>query len=116
MYGKLYSGALTTFLILVLLVASSFAATKDPCAEEGIIVKNLTMLDLWYKKNGGECTIWIHNHIFVIKPDDTIDIFSDLICKTTYCKDNPTYEIYKSFDKNRDCGVRILPDCSLSDM
>ena len=116
MYRNIYSGALTTFLILVILVASSFAATKDPCAEEGIIVKNLTMLDLWYKKNGGECTIWIHNHIFVIKPDDTIDIFSDLICKTPYCKDNPTYEIYKSFDKNRDCRVKILPDCSLSDM
>jgi hypothetical protein len=116
MYGKLYPGALTTFLILVLLVASSFAATKDPCAEEGIIVKNLTMLDLWDKKNGGECTIWIHNHIFVINPKDTVDIFSDLTCKTTYCKDNPTYEIYKSFDKNRDCGVKILPDCSLSDM
>lgn len=94
----------------------SFAATEDPCSKEGIIVKNMTMLDLWYKKNGGECKIWIHNHIFNIKPEDTVEIFSDLACEKRYCKDNPTYRIYKSLDMNDDCAVRILPHCTLSDM
>ena len=109
--------AVIAFLIIVFCAAPSFAATKkDPCAAEGMIVKNMTMLDLWYERNGGECTIWVHDHILMIKPKDTLDIFSDLTCETHYCKDKPTYKLYKSFDKNRDCRVRILPGCTLSDM
>ncbi len=103
--------------IIVLFYVSSFAESKeDICAKTGIIVKNMTMLDLWYKRNGGECTIWIHNHLLEIGPEDTIEIFSDLICKTYYCSVNPTYKIYKSIDKDGNCRVRILPDCNLSDI
>jgi hypothetical protein len=117
MYRNLYSATVSSFLFLVLLAASSFAATKeDTCAAEGMIVKNMTMLDLWYERNGGKCTIWIHDHILMIKPDDTVDIFSDLTCETLYCEDNSAYEDYKSTDQDRDCGVKILPDCTLSDM
>ena len=109
--------AVIAFLIIAFFAAPSFAATKkDTCAAEGMIVKNMTMLDLWYERNGGECTIWIHDHILMIKPEDTVDIFSDLTCETLYCEDNPAYEDYKSTDQNGDCGVKILPDCTLSDM
>jgi len=109
--------AVIAFLIIAFFTAPSFAATKkDICAAGGMIVKNMTMLDLWSEKNGGECTIWVHDHILMIKPEDAVDIFSDLTCETHYCKGKPTYKLYKSFDKNRDCGVRILPDCTLSDM
>ena len=104
-------------LSLILFAAFSFAqAEEDRCSEQGIIVRNATMLDLWYKKNGGECTIWIHNHIVRIKPKDMAEIFSDMVCKTHYCEANPTYKDLKSLDKNGNCGVRILPDCNLSDM
>ena len=117
MQRNLYVGALCTFLIFVLFAAPLFAATKkDTCAAEGMIVKNMTMLDLWYEKNGGECTIWVHDHILMIKPEDAIDIFSDLTCETFYCENNPAYKDYKSVDKNGDCGVKLLPDCTLSDM
>jgi hypothetical protein len=102
--------------IIMLVATLSVLAEEDPCREEGIVVKNLTMLDLWYKKNDSECTIWIHNHIIRIKPEDKADIFSDMICRTSYCKANPTYKGYKSLDKNRNCRVRILPRCNLSDM
>lgn len=99
-----------------MLVALSSAANRpDSCAEEGIVVENLTMLDLWYKKNEGDCFILVHGHVFFIMPDDDIKLFSDLTCKTQYCKKNPTYEVYKSFDANGNCAVRILTDCDLSD-
>ncbi len=109
---------LIVFLIIVF-SAEPFldAATKaDQCAKKGIFVKNLTMLDLWYKKNGGDCSLWRHNHIFVIKPQDTIEIFSDLTCETLYCYKNPTYRMYKSYDADGNCRVRILTHCTLSDM
>ena len=109
--------AVIAFLTIALLAAPSFAATKkDICAAEGMIVKNMTMLDLWYERNSGECTIWVHDHILMIKPEDAIDIFSDLTCETFYCEDNPAYKDYKSVDQNGDCRVKILPDCTLSDM
>ncbi len=88
----------------------------DNCAQKGIVVKNLTMLDLWYKRNGGDCIIWIHDHVVFIKPGDVIEIFSDLTCKTPYCSSNPSYKDYKALDKNGDCAVRILPDCNVTDM
>jgi hypothetical protein len=105
-----------TFLIFAIFAVPLSAAEKDFCGREGIIVKNMTMIDLWYRKDGGNCTIWIHNHIFRIKPKDIVEIFSDLTCKKKYCKNNPTYRDYKSSDANGGCGVRILPDCNLSDM
>lgn len=109
---------ITALSLFVLPFATpSFAAKKDdPCREKGIIVKNLTTRDLWYKHNGGACTIWVKDHIFVIKPDETVDIFSDLICKTKYCKDDLNYEAYRTFDVNGDCRIRILPGCNISDM
>ena len=111
------------FSVLVLLLVfimvgiyHSVSAVGDPCREKGIVVKNLTTIDLWYEKNKGECTIWIHNHIVRIKPEDTVEIFSDMVCKTHYCEANPTYKDFKSLDENGNCRVRILPDCNLSDM
>jgi len=91
-------------------------ADDDPCSQSGIVVRNATMLDLWYKKGGGPCSIWTHEHRLIIKPKDMVRIYSDMECKTLYCSKNPTYKDYKSLDANGDCGVRILPDCDLSDM
>ena len=104
-------------VIICLLYAVPLSAiAKDRCGKDGIIVKNMTMLDLWYKKNSGSCTIWRKNHIFRTGPGDAVEIFSDLACSRFYCEDNPTYEKYKSLDVNGDCAVRILPICNLSDM
>lgn len=117
MFRNLYFVVFTIFLLFTFFTVPLFAATEeDPCRKEGIVVKNLTMINLWYKKNSGDCSILIHDHIFRIKPEDTIEIFSDLTCNRLYCKDNPTYENYKSFDTDGNCRVRILPKCSLSDM
>jgi hypothetical protein len=106
------------FIAIVFLFCATplSAVAKDPCGEEGIIVKNLTTINLWYKKNNGDCTIWRNNHIFRIRPEDSVEIFSDLACSKLYCGDNPTYEKYKSLDVNSNCAVRILPLCNLSDM
>jgi hypothetical protein len=100
-------------LILFPLLAS---ADEDPCREMGIYIMNQTILDVWYTLNGGPCTIWVYSHILIIKPEDTLIIYRDTICKTDYCSKNPSYNVYKSFDANQNCRVRILPDCTLSDM
>ena len=101
--------ALTLSPLLVL-------SDEDPCQETGIYIGNQTMLNLWYTRNDGDCTIWTHHHILTIKPEDKLVVFRDLICKTEYCPINPTYQVYKSLDANQNCRVRILPQCTLSDM
>ena len=105
-----------SFFLTTLWAGYSFAEPKDPCREAGIIVKNLTTRDLWYKSKTGPCSLWVKNHIFAIKPGDNIGIFSDMTCETNYCSDNPAYKGYKTIDSNGDCRVRILPGCKLSDM
>jgi len=109
------------FVVVIVIICLFYevpisAIAADRCSEEGIVVKNLTMLNLWYKKNGGSCTIWRNNHILRIRPEDIVEIFSDLACSNLYCEDNPTYKKYKSLDADSNCGVRILPLCNLSDM
>jgi len=100
-----------------LFIAVSYGvADDDLCSANGIVVRNATMLDLWYRKGGGPCSIWTHEHRLTIKPRDTIKIYSDMDCKTLYCPENPSYKDYKSLDVNGSCGVRILPSCNLSDM
>ncbi len=113
-----FIAALVTWSILFVAFPGgfSFAEEKDPCKEQGILVRNATMLDLWYTKDGGQCTILIHEHLVRVKPGDSLKIFSGMDCKSLYCTKNPAYRDYKSVDVNGDCRVRILPGCKLSDM
>src|SRR5574341_612018 len=59
--------ALTLFPLLT-------TAGEDPCRGTGIYIGNQTMLDVWYTRNSGPCTIWIHGHILIMKPEDTLII------------------------------------------
>ena len=112
-----FKGMVPAFMVIALtLFPLLVSADEDPCREMGIYIGNQTMLDVWHTRNGGPCTIWAHGHILIIKPEDTLIIYRDMICKTEYCSKNPTYDVYKSFDANQNCRVRILPDCTLSDM
>jgi hypothetical protein len=92
------------------------SAEEDACRETGIYIGNQTMLDVWYTRNGGFCSKWNHGHILIMKPEDTLIIYRDMTCKTEYCSKNPTYDAFKSHDVNQNCRVRILPNCTLSDM
>jgi hypothetical protein len=92
------------------------AAEKDPCGEMGIYIGNQTMLDIWYTRNGGPCTFWAHDHILILKPEETLLIYRDMTCQTLYCSQNPTYDEYQTLDANQNCRVKILPDCTLSDI
>jgi len=112
-----FQAIIPALLVIVLtLFPLSASAQEDSCYETGIYVGNQTMLDVWYTRNGGPCTIWNHGHLLVITPKDTLIIYRDMTCKTEYCPRNPTYDVYKSFDANQNCRLRILPDCTLSDM
>jgi hypothetical protein len=117
MNGSLYLRLICALFLITLSAAPSFAAAKDdPCKEEGIIVKNLSTRDLWYRKDGGPCFYWDKNKTFVIRPGEKIEIFSDLVCRTNYCKDNPSYKDYRNVDSNGNCAVAIHPGCKISDM
>jgi hypothetical protein len=105
-YQAMVPAAMVIALTLFPLLAS---ADEDSCRETGIYIGNQTTLDLWYTRNGGPCTIWRHGHLLTMKPEDTLIIYSDIACKKEY-------DVYKSFDTNQNCRVRILPDCALSDM
>jgi len=92
------------------------SADEDSCREKGIYIGNQTTRHVWYTRNGGPCTIWNDGHILIMKPEDTLIIYRDMTCETEYCSKNPTYDVYKSLDADQDCRVRILPNCTLSDM
>ncbi len=111
-----FKGMVLAFMIIALTLIPLLAfADEGTCRETGIYIANQTM-DLWYTRNGGACTVFATGHLIIIKPEDTLIIYRDMICKTEYCSKNPTYDVYKSFDANQNCRVRILPDCTLSDM
>ena len=111
-----FKGMVPAFMVIALtLFPLLVSADEDPCREMGIYIGNQTM-DLWYTRNGGACTIFATGHLIIIKPEDTLIIYRDMICKTEYCSNNPTYNDYKFLDANQNCRVRILPECNFSDM
>ena len=113
----LFEVTVPAFMVIALtLFPVSTSADEDFCREKGIYIGNQTTRHVWYTRNGGPCTIWNDGHILIMKPEDTLIIYRDMTCKTEYCSENPTYDAYRSLDADRNCRVRILPNCTLSDM
>ena len=107
-------------LVLIVIAMALFPlgvlAEEDSCRETGITVGNQTMLIVWYTRDGGPCTLWSRGHLLKITPYDRLILYKDMTCQTEYCAANLTYDVLKSLDANQNCRVRILPDCTLSDM
>jgi hypothetical protein len=117
MLKKAISFFIGTTFISILFTSSSFGELKeDLCKEPGISTKNMTFVNLWYKRNGGDCTIRPRNRSMVTKPGDIVDVFSDLTCKNKSCSDAYIYEDLRPFDKDGNCRLRMLNTCKLSDM
>jgi hypothetical protein len=113
----LFQKILSTLAVIALTLIPLLAlADEDTCRETGIYIGNQGTINLWYTRNGGACTIFATGHLIIIKLEDTLIIYRDMICKTEYCSMNLTYDVFKSLDANQNCRVRILPDCTLSDM
>jgi hypothetical protein len=107
---------LAVFSISLLIVPVSSLSEEDSCKETGIVVKNLTLKNLWYKKGDDACFLWRQNYMFTIHPGETIGVYSDLTCKKLYCGVEHTFYDYKAIDSDNNCRVRILSGCNLSDM
>ena len=105
----------TVLLFLFLMRFPCFAGDEDPCKDQGMTVRNLSFKEIWYKQKDGDCTILKRNYSFNIRPGEEIRLFSDNVCETIYCS-ACTYSVYKSYDANGDCRVKILPEKALSDM
>ena len=113
----LFQKILSTLAVIALTLIPLLAlADEDTCRETGIYVGNQGTINLWYTRNGGACTIFATGHLINIKWEDMLIIYRDMICKTEYCSNNPTYNDYKLLDANQNCRVRILPECNVSDM
>ena len=113
----LFQKILSTFVVIALTLIPQLAlADEDTCRETGIYIGNQSMINLWYTRNGGPCTLFTTGHLIIMKPENTLIIYRDMICKTEYCSNNPTYHDYKFLDANQNCRVRILPECNVSDM
>lgn len=116
---KIFKNKVKLVLLLLLMISflnhSNVFADEANCVKEGILVRNLSLNDLWFKKDDGPCTILKRNKNFVIKPEDEVIIFSNMNCQAQYC-DTSTFDGYKSFDINGNCRVKILPGCHITDM
>ena len=63
-----FHGMVPALMVIALTLFPVWAsADEDSCREMGIYIGNQTDLDVWYTRNGGHCTIWIHGHILIIK-------------------------------------------------
>lgn len=106
---------IAVFFCLVPTFSVCLWADEDPCKDQGITVKNLSFKEMWYKRKGGACTILKRNYFFIIKPEEEISLFSDLLCEIPYCL-SCKYADYKLNDTDGNCRVRILSGNTLSDM
>lgn len=91
------------------------ATGENPCAEQGITVRNLSLDNKWQKGEGGQCIPLKRNYSFTIRPGENIGVFLDMVCETPFCP-SYTYKDYKSADQNGDCRVKIIPGCVIEDM
>ncbi len=103
------------FLLLLCAASASLAADEDPCNDQGVIVKNLALKEIWYQPQGGSCIVLKRHSTFTIKPSEEVGLFSDILCKTPYCPAR-LYTDYQSFDADGNCKVRVLPFNALDDM
>ena len=89
---------------------------EDVSCGTGIIVGNQTMLDLWIKGGDGRCHIWGKHGMLKVRPGVTVMVYRDMTCQTEYCSMSITFDDLMSIDLDKNCRVRMLPDCNLSDM
>jgi len=115
MFRNVHLKIFLVFLLISFCTEPFLAMAENVCAEQGILVKNMSTVHLWYKRNKGDCFIYQKDKIIAVKQGESIEVFSDLICQTSYCG-NISYEDLKSSDGNGDCRVRIVSGCALSDM
>jgi len=55
-----FRGVVPALMIIALALFPLLAtAGEDPCREMGIYIGNQTMLNVWYTRNGGPCTICV---------------------------------------------------------
>ena len=116
MSGKIL---LTAVFFLLLVIVSSKAALsteeEDNCRNKAMYVSNQVAVNLWFKRDGGACSLLKKHKIFKVFPGEDFHIYSDSNCKTEYCT-SLRHEDFKSFDRDGDCRVRILIGCVVSDM
>jgi hypothetical protein len=110
----------TILIILPVFFLFSFlsvciAADGDLCAGQGITVRNLSLDDLWYMREGSSCVMLKRNYSFDLQPETRPGVFSDMLCTAPFCPPY-RYEDYQSYDADGNCRVKILPGCVLSDM
>jgi hypothetical protein len=115
MKNSIFIIPLVLFLCCFTILSVCDAAGEDPCADQGITVRNLSLDNKWYKSQGDQCIPLKRNYSFTIHPKENIGVFLDMVCETQFCP-SLTYTDYKLSDKDGNCRVKILPGCVIADM
>lgn len=81
----------------------------DACYAGGISVRNQSGATRYYRKNGAACTTWgtTAGASITILPSDTIEIYSNNSCTTSYCTPAAGYCDQKSQDSDGDCQTQM---------
>lgn len=107
-------------LVIFLALAGVGVTTASPlektCENDKMYISNQVTVNLWYKRDGGQCSLLNKHNIFMVFPGESLQIYSNSDCTTKYCSDSLTQKDVKSADLDGDCRVRILNDCAISDM
>ena len=108
----------TLFALMMIAMALSPLRVwaEDGSCETGIIVGNQTMRDLWIKGGDGRCHIWRKHGTLKVRPEVTVIVYHDTACQAEYCSMSISFDGLMSIDLDKNCRVRMLPDCNLSDM
>ena len=87
----------------------------DSCYSSGISLRNQSGGARYYRRNGGGCTTWNNNSNITVAVADSITVFSNNSCTTSYCGSAVTYCQQKLYDADNDCQTRMNAGCSFVD-
>lgn len=88
---------------------------NDSCYASGTTLRNSSGSIRYYRRNGGACTNWNNNNNITVAVNDSIAVYSNNSCTTSYCGSAVTYCQQKLYDADNDCQTRINAGCTFAD-
>ena len=73
------------FLAFVGIRVTTASAEGNNCFDKEIYVSNQVAVSLWYKRDGGQCSLLNKHNVLIVHPGEVFQIYSDSNCKSDYC-------------------------------
>lgn len=88
---------------------------SDVCYSSGISLRNTSRAARYYRRNGGACTTWNKNTNITVAVTNSIAVYSNSTCTTTFCTAPITYCQQKLYDADNNCQTRMNAGCTFAD-